>query len=69
MKKVYRLVNEVMYEVFADSEQEAKDMVRQYHEHCEPTWYTDTIVEMKLEDDINPINGSWNEETQTWEIY
>lgn len=68
-KKFYQLTKVSVYEVLAENEDQAKALVLEAYESEDQVWWTDTIKEISADDDILPINATWNEATQTWEEY
>ena len=69
-KQFYQLTKTSTYEVLAESEEEATALVRKAYEQDEELyWWTDTIKVVSNDDDINPINAQWDEDTQTWREY
>lgn len=69
-KKFYQLTKVSTYEVLAENEEQAHALVSQaYGNEEELYWWTDTIKEVSADDDILPINASWDEDTQTWREY
>ena len=69
-KKFYQLTKVSTYEVLAENEEEATALVRKAYEQDEELyWWTDTIKVVSTDDDINPINAQWDEDTQTWREY
>ena len=69
-KKFYQLTKVSTYEVLAENEEEATALVRKAYEQDEELyWWTDTIKVVSNDDDINPINAQWDEDTQTWREY
>lgn len=68
-KKFYQLTKVCTYEVLAENEEQAKALVIEAYESEDQVWWTDTIKEVSADEDILPINASWNQETQTWKEY
>ena len=68
-KKFYQLTKVCVYEVLAENEEQAKALVIEAYESEDQVWWTDTIKEVSADEDILPINASWNQETQTWREY
>jgi hypothetical protein len=68
-KKFYQLTKVCVYEVLAENEEQAKALVIEAYESEDQVWWTDTIKEISADEDILPINATWNQETQTWREY
>ena len=71
MKKLYRLTQTIQYDVFAESEEEAKKLVHNAYarsaDNEDPYWFTDSIKEVEPHNAAMPINAVWDEEKEEWD--
>jgi hypothetical protein len=69
MKKLYRLTQVIQYDVFAESEAEAKKLVHDAYARIENhKWFTDSITEVEPHNAAMPINALWDEEKEEWDF-
>ena len=65
-KKIYQLTSIHVYDVLADNEDEAKALVKEAWDNDLKTWWTDIIIEVTTDDNISPINATWNDDLLAW---